>query len=256
MASSLKDLADALVGAGQALSDGATPDDVPPIRAERGGWKQLLTNVGVGTWVSFDWVTLGPDDNAVLVYVIPGGASPAASLTVQDSYDPVVAQTATVDPAGTQSSLTASTTNKYLVTGVGPFITVKLVVTAGTWSVIVVPTNAASQQSVQLAAGTASIGTVTTTPTAGTLTNRSGTITVGGTAQQLMAANASRKYLFIQNLSTENMWINLTTTATTGQPSIKLLPNGVFSMEGAFVSTESVSVIAATTGSAYTAKEA
>lgn len=89
----------------------------------------------------------------------------------------------------------------------------------------------------------------------GSLTNRSGTITEGGTAQTLAAANSSRKYLFVQNLSSENLWINFTTAAAQNQPSLRLAPGDSFVMEDLFVSTEAVSIIGATTGSAFAAKE-
>lgn len=88
------------------------------------------------------------------------------------------------------------------------------------------------------------------------VTNRSGTITAGGTAQQLAAVLVTRRYLFIQNIDPgEDLWFNFTTTAVVGQPSIKLSPGAAFVMEGSFVSTELVSVIAATTGHAFVAKE-
>ena len=91
----------------------------------------------------------------------------------------------------------------------------------------------------------------------GALTNRSGTITAGGTAQQLMAANAVRSYLFVQNVSNNDLWINFTTTAVQAQPSIRLEPGDAFEMSGAgFVSTELVSIIGSSTGQAFTAKEA
>lgn len=89
----------------------------------------------------------------------------------------------------------------------------------------------------------------------GAFTDRSGTITSGGTAQTLMAANANRKYFLIQNLSTENLWINFTTTAVAGQPSLRITPGTSFVLEGFFTSTEAVSIIGATTGSAFSAKE-
>ena len=99
-------------------------------------------------------------------------------------------------------------------------------------------------------------GTVSTTPTQGTLTDRSGTITLGGTAQTLAAASATRKYLLIENLDLTNpLWINFTTAAVQSQPSIRLGVGGSFSMEAGFISTELVSVIAATTGHAWAAKE-
>lgn len=91
--------------------------------------------------------------------------------------------------------------------------------------------------------------------TAGTLTNRSGTITLGGTAQTLAAANATRKYILIENVSSGDLWINFTTTAVINQPSFKIVANGSFVMEGTFISTELISIIGATTSQAFTAKE-
>lgn len=96
----------------------------------------------------------------------------------------------------------------------------------------------------------------TTAPAQGTLTDRSGTVTTGGTAQTLAGANSSRKYLLIVNDSaSETLWFNFTTTAVASQPSIPIQPNGSFVMEASYVSTEAVSVIAATTGHAFSAKE-
>jgi hypothetical protein len=95
-------------------------------------------------------------------------------------------------------------------------------------------------------------------PARGTATDRSGTVATGGVAQNAMAANAARKYLFILNPATasEVMWFNLTTTATAASPSIQLAAGQSFVMESSFVSTAAVSVIAATNGHAYTALEA
>ncbi len=91
----------------------------------------------------------------------------------------------------------------------------------------------------------------------GTLTDRSGTITAGGTAQTLAAANAARRYLLVENLDpAEDLWINFTTTAAAAHPSLLIPPRGGFVMDAGFVSTELVSVIAATTSHAFTAKEA
>lgn len=100
--------------------------------------------------------------------------------------------------------------------------------------------------------------------TKGSLTDRSGTITTGGTKQTLAAANTSRKYLFIENpyalaagtLNTaESLFINFTTDAVKSQPSIEIPIGAAFVMEGSYVSTELVSVNAATTGHAFVAKE-
>lgn len=98
-------------------------------------------------------------------------------------------------------------------------------------------------------------GTQPTSAATGTLTDRSGSITTGGTAQTLAAANSSRKYLLIQNVSTGDLWFNFTTTAVTDQPSFKLLPGQSFVMEDSFISTELISIIGATTGQKFAAKE-
>jgi hypothetical protein len=89
----------------------------------------------------------------------------------------------------------------------------------------------------------------------GAVTDHSGTITTGGTAQGLMPANATRKYLVIQNISGGDLWFNFTTTAVLNEPSFKLTAGSSFTMEDAFVSNEALSIIGATTGQAFTAKD-
>lgn len=93
-------------------------------------------------------------------------------------------------------------------------------------------------------------------PSNGDFTDRSGTVTVGGTAQQLAPANTSRKYLFIQNNSSGDLWINFGANATTAQPSVKVEAGANFFWESSFVPSSSISVIGATTGQTFTAKEA
>ena len=93
------------------------------------------------------------------------------------------------------------------------------------------------------------------TPTKGTTTDRSGSIASGTVAQTLAAANATRKYFLFVNQSAGNMWLNFTTTATMDQPSILIVPTGSLAMEAGFVSTEAISVIGATTGQKWSAKE-
>lgn len=97
-----------------------------------------------------------------------------------------------------------------------------------------------------------------TTTAAGvsTLTDRSGTIAAGATAQTAAAANTSRDYLLIQNTdATEDLYFNFGTTAVATQPSIKLTPNSSWENPSHFCPTGLVSVIAATTGHAYVVKE-
>lgn len=112
---------------------------------------------------------------------------------------------------------------------------------------------------VQLADG----GSITiTNPVAqGALTDRSGDIAAADTSEVVMAANANRRYLIIQNLSTTDvMWIDFGVDAVKDQPSLALAPaansaGGSFVMEGSFICTQSVSIICATMSEPYAAKE-
>ena len=110
-------------------------------------------------------------------------------------------------------------------------------------------------------------GTVSGAGYSGVFIDDSGTITTGGTSQTLAAANANRKYLVISNppdaasqgvATAEKICVNFTSAATlTSAGSVCLGPGVTWVMggPGGFVSTELVTVIAATTGHIYTAKE-
>jgi hypothetical protein len=103
------------------------------------------------------------------------------------------------------------------------------------------------------------------TPT-GAFTNRSTTITVGGTSQQLAPINANRKRIYVENPATaagqggiaaaESLFINFTTAAGVNNgTSVELLPGGIFDSGSGPVTTEAITVNAATTGHAFIAKE-
>ncbi len=89
-------------------------------------------------------------------------------------------------------------------------------------------------------------------------TDRSGTITAGGVAQTLAAANPQRSYLRIQNLSTALLHVNFGSTASSGTGSFRIVPSGELALADmwGFCSTESVSIFGATTGQKFSAKEA
>ena len=92
----------------------------------------------------------------------------------------------------------------------------------------------------------------------GTLTDGSGTVTTGGTSQQVFAADPNRHYLFCGNPrgAIEDLYINFTSAAsTTDGKSIDLGPGGTFWFEDNFISTEAVNVTAAGTGHAFICKE-
>src|SRR5688572_2418584 len=98
---------------------------------------------------------------------------------------------------------------------------------------------------------------------AGTVTNRSGTITSGGTSQQLAAANTARKYLYILNISDTIFWINFGTAAVADSPSIPLkaatsdgaADGGSITFDSSFVPSAAIHIIGATTGKKFVAKE-
>ena len=94
-------------------------------------------------------------------------------------------------------------------------------------------------------------------PRAVTMTDRSGTITAGGTSQTLAAVNATRQRIIVQNPcnATESLYINFTGAATTNGTSIELAACGSYDSGPGPVSTQSVTVIAATTGHAFMSKE-
>ena len=109
-------------------------------------------------------------------------------------------------------------------------------------------------------------GTVTTVATKGAFTNRSGSIAVAGTSQQLAAANGARNFLIIENPSDttgqnvaniESLFINFTAVAAVDDGnSIEIMPGGSLIIGPGFVTTELVNVSAATIGHRYIAREA
>jgi hypothetical protein len=86
-------------------------------------------------------------------------------------------------------------------------------------------------------------------------TDRSGTITTGGTAQTLMAANTGRRGFSVQNLSSGDLWISDVGTAAASQPSMKILPDQVYESALTGVPRGAISIYGATTGQAFMARE-
>lgn len=92
----------------------------------------------------------------------------------------------------------------------------------------------------------------TLNPTLDLVADKSSTVTSGGTAQVLAAANLFRHGLTGQNISAGDLWVSETGTAavdTVG--SYKVVPGASFSVHG----TGAISIIGATTGQKFTATE-
>lgn len=84
-------------------------------------------------------------------------------------------------------------------------------------------------------------------------TNRSGTITLGGTAQALAAANTARIGLTGQNISVGDLWINEIggTAAADTAGSYRVPAGAAFSVS----TNRAISILGATTGQAFSATE-
>lgn len=87
------------------------------------------------------------------------------------------------------------------------------------------------------------------------VTSRSGTVTSGGVAQTLAAANTKRRGLFVQNTSVGDLWISDLGTAAATQPSIWLPAGAMFQYPADGVPVSAISIFGATTGQAFTARE-
>jgi hypothetical protein len=87
--------------------------------------------------------------------------------------------------------------------------------------------------------------------------NRSGTITAGGTAQSLVAANATGVRFSLKNLhATASLWFDETgVAAVASQPSFELKPGALYESPQGQVITGGVSIIGPTTGQSFYARE-
>lgn len=94
-------------------------------------------------------------------------------------------------------------------------------------------------------------------PLRGTDIPHSGTITLGGAAQQVMAQNLNRTHFFFQNVSDTDMWIRWTTgNASAGAGSVLIRAGGgAYENSETFCPTGAISVFCATTGKEFTATE-
>lgn len=99
--------------------------------------------------------------------------------------------------------------------------------------------------------------TVTPSPLVVSTTDRSGTITLGGTAQPAMAANASRKGWCVQNPPTATEVLVVRASGTATATASNILSAGAQTCNSAgLIDQGAISVFAATTAHAYSAWEA
>ncbi len=92
-------------------------------------------------------------------------------------------------------------------------------------------------------------------PFTAALADRSGTITSGGSAQTLMAANSARRGFWIQNQSSGDLWISELGTAAATQPSIQIGAGAFYESLATGTPVSAISIFGATTGQAFAARE-
>jgi len=114
--------------------------------------------------------------------------------------------------------------------------------------------------------GPVTLNVANVNPAQGSFTDRSGAMAAGGVSQQLAAANAARKSIYIENPATaagqnivaaESLFINFTAAATVnGGNSFEITPGGYWPPSSYnTVTIEQINVNAATIGHRYIAKE-
>ena len=99
-------------------------------------------------------------------------------------------------------------------------------------------------------------GTVTVASDKGSVSEASTqSITTGGTHQQVFAANSSRKYLLIQNISDTDMYLGLGFNPSNTTPAGLLLAKsgGGIVFESSYIPTSEVRIVCATTGKRFVA---
>lgn len=89
-----------------------------------------------------------------------------------------------------------------------------------------------------------------------TPTDGGGTITTGGTSQVIFAANPNRRYFEFQNTSDTTMYVDFNQAATnSGTKSWTIVAAGSYVNPSNYCPTTSITVLCATTGKTFTAKQ-
>jgi hypothetical protein len=206
-------------------------------------------------------VTVATDSLGSVDFALTNGAPPpvGASVAFEATSDGTnwYAVKAYPKVPGAAGSTTANAAGSYNVT-VGGAKQVRARLTAITSGSFVVVANGTAQAGhIGFKNGNAADALVQPVPASITPTDRSGSISAGGTAQQLMAANASRRAWSIQNTSSGDLWVNeIGGTALLASPSINVPAGALYESPASFASPSAISIIGATTGQTFTAREA
>jgi hypothetical protein len=85
------------------------------------------------------------------------------------------------------------------------------------------------------------------------LQDASGTITAGGTSQQLVPSNNSPRYFLFQNISSDTLWISNGIAAVQDKPSIRIISGASYEPLG-YVPADAWYVIGPTAGAKFVCK--
>lgn len=153
-----------------------------------------------------------------------------------------------------------STAMKFLAQSTGAFVVqlefLNFPVAAAIWSINAPPVvngSGAILVSDTIVEGAIANGIMQTAITGNlTLTDASGTITAGGTAQTALVAQAARKALQLQNISAGDLWYRFTgTAAVAGTGSFKLASGAYWESDAGNCPNGALSIIGATTGQQF-----
>jgi hypothetical protein len=218
------------------------------------------SNTGLVTWAwplifnGTTWDRLRGVGGAVNTIVTGTAAISAASLPL-----PSGAATSALQPSlGTAGSPSANVITVQGITSMTPFkVDGSGVTQPVSAAALPLPTGAATSAN-QLVGGSAISATNPLPTTAGQFarTDKSGTITAGGTAQNAFATGNATHGFYFQNISTVAMYIRDDgTAASAGSGSILVPANGgYYESPPLSTPTSALSVFCATTASAYTCK--
>ena len=97
-------------------------------------------------------------------------------------------------------------------------------------------------------------GAIQTHVSSGEITDISGTVTLAHTSQQVAAANADRKFLYVLNTSNADMYLGIGFTPSIGY-GILLHKNGGYFHFDTYVPTQAINIVADGAAKTYTALE-
>jgi hypothetical protein len=211
-----------------------------------------LTNVN-------DAVILATDSLGTVDFALAGspvGATVAFEST-SDGTNWVASKAYQKGGTSAAGSTTATAAGVYNVSvGGAKQVRVRLsAVTSGSFAVVANGTAAVAHVGVKNANPADLQATIT--PSGATLTDRSGSVATGGTAQQLAAANTARKGWRFQNTSAADLWFNDTGSAASigGAGSFRVVSLGYYETPVGGASQAAISVYGATTGQTFSASE-